>query len=365
MIYLVTNQAALYNSDIFTIISLEKGINMIKNLTEAGLDTETQGLDVYTKKLLLLQIGVKEFQVLFDITSYEGRIPQPLKDFLNSSTTLYILQNAKFDLKFLFHQGVFIKNIYDTMLAEIILTNGLQYSGRDLATIVEKYCNAYLDKSVRGEIITKGLNDNVLVYGAKDVMYLPDVKKKQLHLAQSLNLLKAIELDNSFVVVLAYVEYFGIKLDFEKWKTRTSKNIQQAAILKEQLDNILWKDKKFKYFSGMQDLFTGKQECIINWDSPKQVIQLFKEYGINVIIKDKGEDKESIDAKVLEPQKDLFEILPVYLDYKGVQKTVSTYGFGWAKYINPVTGRIHTTFKQLMDTGYKSSYIIYFRFLYI
>ena len=114
------------------------------------------------------------------------------------------------------------------MLTEIILTNGLQYSGRDLATIVDKYCNAYLDKSIRGEIITKGLTDDVLVYGAKDVMYLPEVKRKQLALAKDLNLLNAVALDNSFVVVLAYVEYFGIKLDFSKWKARTHVNIQKA-----------------------------------------------------------------------------------------------------------------------------------------
>lgn len=341
----------MFDSKLFKIISLEEGITLLRSLEEAGLDTETQGLDVYTKSLLLLQIGIKEFQVLFDITSFGGKIPPPLKEHLNNHKCLYILQNAKFDLKFLFHQGIFIKEVYDTMLAEIILTNGLQYSGRDLATIVDKYCNAYLDKSVRGEIITTGLNDNVLVYGAKDVAYLPEVKKKQLAIAESLNLINSINLDNSFVHVLAYVEYFGIKLNYEKWKTRTYKKIEKAFELKEQLDELLWRDKKYKYFSGMQDLFTGKQECILNWDSPKQVIELFKEYGINVIIKDKGEEKETIDAKVLEPQKDKFEILPIYLDYKTIQKIVSTYGLGWSKFINPVTGRIHTTFKQLMDTG--------------
>lgn len=237
------------------------------------------------------------------------------------------------------------------MLAEIILTNGMQYDGRDLATIVEKYCNAYLDKSVRGEIITKGLNTAVLLYGARDIEFLEDVMNKQMAMINSLSLNGAINLDNAFVVVLAYVEYMGIKLDYEKWRENTAKNVEKALDLKNQLEEMLWKDKKFKWFSGMQDLFTGKQECTINWDSPKQVIELFKEYEIKVTIKDKGEEKESIDAKVLEPQKNDFPILPIYLDYKAVQKEISTYGYNWKKYINPITGRIHTTFKQLMDTG--------------
>jgi len=351
MIYLVSNQINTFSSDLFIHISLGEGINLLQDFEELGLDTETEGLDCHTKKLLLLQIGNVDIQILFDIKGFEGRIPEDLKQYLNTTKTLFILQNAKFDLKFLFKQGVLIKNVYDTMLTEIILTNGLQYSGRDLATIAEKYCNVYLDKSVRGEIISKGLSDAVLMYGAKDIAYLPEIKKKQLQQAEFLDLKRAIDLDNSFVVVLAYVEFFGIKIDINKWEKKTYKNIDRALAIKNQLEQMLWNDKKYKYFSGMNDLFTGKQECILNWDSPKQVIALFNDYGIKTTIKDKGVDKESIDAKILDPQKDDFPILIPYLEYKGVQKEVSTYGLGWRKFINPKTGRIHTTFKQLMDTG--------------
>ena len=101
----------------------------------------------------------------------------------------------------------------------------------------------------------------------------------------------------------------------------------------------------------MRDLFTGEEECIINWDSSKQTLELFKSYGIDVTFNDKGVTKESIDAKVLKPQADNFEIIPIYLKYKELQKEISTYGYNWAKYISPVTGRIHTTFSQIQDTG--------------
>ena len=87
-------------------------------------------MDCFTKALLLLQIGNKEFQVNFDISSFQGKIPKLLKDFLNNYHGLFILQNAKFDLKFLFRQDVILKKVYDTMLVETIITNGLQWSGR-------------------------------------------------------------------------------------------------------------------------------------------------------------------------------------------------------------------------------------------
>lgn len=355
MIYLVTRQINLFDSSLFKIISLEDGIEMLQAYDEVALDTETEGLDPYTKKLLLLQIGNEEFQVLFDISSYGGNIPEQLKDFLNTCKKSFILQNAKFDLKFLFHQGVLITRVYDTMLTEIIITNGLQYSGRDLATLAMKYCNIYLDKSVRGEIINSGLSDAVLNYGARDVQCLPLIKEKQLERVRELNLINAVQLDNSFVIPLAYTEYCGIKLNFPRWAEKTKKSTEEALNLKLKLEEQLWEDKKYRYFSGMQDMFTGKQECILNWDSPKQVIELFKEYGINVILKDKGVDKETIDAKLLIPQKDKFTILPPYLEYKEKQKEVSTYGLNWSKYINKRTGRIHTTYQQLMDTSRLSS----------
>lgn len=351
MIYLISNQIYLYDVNEFCVISLEEALNLLEKEDTLGLDTEDEGLDPYTKKMLLLQLGTFDDQFLFDIKSYDCKLPEKLKNFLNYSNKLFVIQNAKFDAKFLFQQGVVLKRVFDTMLAETILTNGLQYNGRDLKSLVDKYFHEYMDKTVRGEIITKGLSTDVLIYGAKDVKYLIPIMNKQLKEADIMDLKNAINLDNSFVIVLAYVEYCGIRLDFNKWSQRASENSATALKLKIKLDNLLWKDKKYKYFSGMQNMFDMSYDCIINWDSPKQVIELFKSYGINVKIYEKGEEKESIDAKVLEPQSNDFEILPIYLEYKAVQKDLSTYGVGWSKFINPITGRIHTTFQQLMNTG--------------
>lgn len=360
IMYLVTNQVNMFDRNKFKTISLSAAIEILKKEPILGLDTETEGLDCFTKKLLLIQIGTKEFQINFDISSYQGKMPQLLKDFLNSYSGTFILQNAKFDLKFLFIQDVILRKVYDTMLVETIITNGLQWSGRDLKTIVEKYCGVTLDKSVRGEIIIKGLTDRVLEYGANDVKYLIEVREKQLEIVNKYNLQKAVDLDNVFVIVLAYTEFCGIKLDYEKWKVKVEKNIEIVAKYKKELEEFLLLEGKTKYFSGMVDMFTNTRECTINWDSPKQVLALMEEYGVDTTLHIKGEEKKSIDAKKLEPQEDKFPIIKPYLKYKEAQKEVSTYGYKWKNYINPVTGRIHTTFKQLMDTGYKSSHVIYF-----
>ena len=354
MIYLVSNQTNAFGGD-FTQISLEEGISLVSQLEVVGLDTETQGLDCYTKKLLTIQLGNKENQVVFDISSYNGMIPSQLKDYLMGSSQVFLLQNAKFDLQFLYHQRVLLKRVYDTMLAETIITAGLQIGGRDLKTLVMKYCDADLDKSVRGKIITSGLNSEVIRYAAYDVVYLEDIMNAQLKQAKLLKVERAIILDNEFVKVLAYMEYCGIKLDWNKWRDKSLADLSDLEEKKSALSQWLINNGHTKYFSGMQDMFTGQQELILNWNSSKQVIELFESIGINCTVKAKGEEKKSVEEKAIGKYKDQFPILELYFDFKGAEKLCSTYGLNWKNMINPVTKRIHTTFTQIMNTGRLSS----------
>lgn len=96
----------------------------------------------------------------------------------------------------------------------------------------------------------------------------------------------------------------------------------------------------------------------LNWNSTQQLIPIFKMFGVNVEVDDKkkGGSKDSIDAKVLKPQKDKCPLIPLYLEYKEAVKVTSTYGESFLKQINPVSGRIHTNINQLgTDTGRLSS----------
>lgn len=352
--YLVTNQLEMFSDTKFMHISLESAIDMLTPLSEIGLDSETDGLDVHTNKMLLLQLGVEDFQIVFDISSFDNKIPEPLREFLREDR-LYLLQNAKFDLKFLFKQDVILKKVYDTMLVEIIITNGLQHGGRGLDAIVNKYCGITLNKETRKEFTTVGITDRGIAYAADDVKYLPEVKKKQLEIVAKFDLQKAVDLDNVFVIALAYTEYCGIKLDYNKWMTKVNNRKELLYKYKKEIEKQLLDDGMMNYFSGMNDLFSGTMECTINWNSSLQVRKLFKEYGINVEVHKGGKVTETVNASVLEPQLDDFPILRPYLKYKGMQKEVSTYGENWYKYINKTTGRIHTNFWQLNDTGRLSS----------
>jgi len=60
MIYLVTNQFFCYNSDLFKIISLEEGIDLIKDIEILGLDTETQGWKLKINNLLMYFVCISK-----------------------------------------------------------------------------------------------------------------------------------------------------------------------------------------------------------------------------------------------------------------------------------------------------------------
>ena len=351
MKYLISNNLELFNT---TNTSVEEAINKLKELDEVCVDSETTGLDAHLDKLVLLQLGNKEDQYIFYIVSFNFIIIDSLKSYLNESKQLFIFQNAKFDLKFLLKNNIVITRVYDTLLAETILTNGLQYGGRGLSDLCKKYLGFELDKTLQKKI-TVNITSDVVEYAAKDIMVLSEIKRRQLIEIENLELNKALELDNNFVPVLAYVEFCGLKLDVDKWKEIDLRNRSIYKECKNSLEDILIKDKKLKYFSGMYDMFDNTLACEINWNSPKQVIEVFDSYGIKTTKIEKGKKVSSIEADILEPQKNDFYIITPYLKLKEVKKKISTYGLNWIDIINPSTGRIHTMFKQLMVTGRLSS----------
>lgn len=353
MIYLVTKQNALFENENYKVISVEESLSLLNSLTIVGLDTETEGLDPWTKKLKSIQLGNYDFQVVIDTTTID---PTLYKDYLESNR-LFVGWNLKFDLKFLFKQGIVPRKVWDGYLAEKLMWLGYPpgIHSLSLKAAGEYYLDIELDKSVRGKIIYAGLTDDVIIYSANDVKYLEKIMElQQLELAKK-GLEKAIIYENKFVLPLAYCEYCGVKLDVDKWKAKMQKDEQRVKTALDNCNKWLLKnepDSNYIFIDRQGDIFNGfnlEPQVTLNWNSAKQLIPLFKKYGVNVTTEDreKGGTKDSIDAKSLKPQKDKCSLIPLYLEYKEAIKVTSTYGENFLKQINPVSGRIHTNYQQM------------------
>lgn len=353
MIYVVSKERFLFHPDDIKFINVEESLKILEPLKIVGLDTETTGLDPYTKELKLVQLGCKEFQVVIDTTTIDIL---EYKDYLESDR-LFLLWNAKFDLKWFFKYGIVINNVYDGFLAEKLLYLGYPRGMHSLSlkSAGEHYLGVELDKTVRGKIIYSKLDEEIIRYGANDVTYLEELREKQLEELKKKDLLVALDVENRFVRVLAYIEWCGVKLSVDKWKAKMVLDKAREDLIKEKLDEWLIENEptsKYIFVDFQGDLFEGfdlTPQVSINWNSAKQVGPIFKKYGVEIAVEDKekGGVKDSIDAKVLKPQADKCSLIPLYLEYKEATKVTSTYGQNFLDQINPVSHRIHTSYQQM------------------
>lgn len=381
MIYFVTGQRELFEfpDAKYKCISVEESLKVLEPLRVVGLDTETTGTEIWQGKLLTLQLGNKENQVVIDCMTTDVK---QYKDYLESDR-LFIIHNAKFDLRWLYKEHIVVRNVYDTYLAEKILFLGFPPGivSLSLQACCDRYLHIYLDKTVRGQIHA-GMTEEVIVYAANDVVHLEDIMDLQLKTITARGQKIALDIENEFVRVLAYIEYCGIKLDPVKWKAKMDKDAERLRIAEQKLndwvvDYVMKKDdpsliarnydthKKGKPAKLADNVYviipqpslfaefdTGPQ-CIINWNSSKQVIRLFEELGFDLLVKDKktGKMKKSVESKFIELQASKSSIVPLYLEYSAAFKVVTSFGQNFLDAINPVTQRIHPTFNQMMDTG--------------
>lgn len=363
MIYLVTKQQSLWASDRYKVISAEEALELLAPLNVVELDTETMGLDPYTKELLTVQLGCADFQVVIDCTSVDIHL---FKGYMENPQRIFLGWNIKFDLKFLYHQRIIPMRVYDGYLAEKLLWLGYPAGMHEMSLKAASinYLGVDMDKSVRGKIIQTGLTEDVIVYAAGDVSYLGKIRDKQLIELEKKGLLKAIDFENEFVKCLAYIEYCGAKLDVDKWKIKMATDLNNLEKYEAELNEWVEESEYSSKYCSVNiqgDLFNGfdtKPRCHINWTSSQQVIPLFEELGLNLKVLDKKTKhyKKSVDIKVVEPQASKSPLIPIYIKYKKAAIIVNTFGQKFLNLINPATGRIHANFNQLgTDTGRLSS----------
>lgn len=359
MIYLVSNHQSLFNSYSYKRMTIEEAINEISKWSCIQFDTETSGRDPHICNLLCAQFGndERDTRIVLDCTTIDITLFKSLLE-----NKLLIGHNLKFDLQFLYKYNIVATKVFDTMIVEQLLHLGFdnKFFHYNLHDVAERYLGINIDKSVRGEIIWRGLDESVILYAAGDVTFLEQIKSKEEAQLKKSNSVIAAHVENMFVPVIAYLEWCGIRLDIEKWKLKMKDNEQKAEKALSDLNNwivtLSEKDRrfsKFTYINRQGDLFKGfdlTPKCTINWSSAKQVIEICKLLGFNTTTEDKktGEKKDSVNTKILQKQKGINDdFLRMFDVYQKATKECSTYGQNYIDSINPLTGRIHTTFWQL------------------
>lgn len=160
---------------------------------QLGCDTETSGLSARHGKLYSVQFSDGAYNVLVPVS--EGIPLGKLADILTKNTITKIFHNARFDLEFLEENGYSVENIFDTMIAEKVLTRGANQSA-SLAETLYRYFAVDLDKSQRAKF-SRNWNgvwtDELVDYALSDVVHLPRLMAEQTAWLKKLGLTGAFE----------------------------------------------------------------------------------------------------------------------------------------------------------------------------
>lgn len=328
----------------FETATIEECLQFCKDIKIIGVDTETIG-DCWSGHIFCIQLGNRDVQYVIDCTLVDVRI---FKEVLEDENKLFLFQNAKYDLKFLYAKGIKIKNLYDTFLAECILTNGKDPRELGLKALALKYCNRVLNKEIRGKINYLGLTDEVIEYAAMDVIDLEDIMNKQIEQIKYWNLEAVVQLENDVTKVFAEMEYYGMKLDVNQWLIQAERREKEAHKFEDILNQyILNNPTKFnKFIDNQLDLFNTELKTNINWSSPKQVLEILTKEGLKV---------DSVNEKIIEKYKIKFSLVDLYLKFKENQTSISKFGKDFLKWVNKSTGRVTTSYWQILLSGRVSS----------
>lgn len=339
MIYLVKNE--LFEHEKFKTATVEECIEYFKDKESIEVDTETEGFDPHTCKIICIQLGDSNNQYVIDLS--EVNILK-LKSLLESK--LLLMQNAKFDLRFLYHYNIYPKTIYDTFLVECILTTGLEKRELSLEDLARNYCGAILNKEIRGKIHSERLSTRVIQYAAEDVMYLHLIREKQLEKVKHLELSEVVDLENEVVKVFAKMEYDGILIDREKWITISLITKDNVKKLEEELDQIVLNEPKLSKFVPkytQTNLFGFEERLLnINWSSNSQKLKILKTLGLQI---------DAVDERSLQKTKKHHIIAGKLLDYSKQAKLTTAFGVEFLKFVNKKTNRIHPNIWQILSTG--------------
>ena len=294
MIYLVSENRQLFQSEHYEMISVEKSLEIIQSWDIVQFDTETSGRDPHVCKVLCAQFGNREagIQIVVDTTTTNLLL---YKDILE--TKLIVGHNLKFDIQFLYQYEIIPTKVWDTMIIEQLLHLGFdnRFFHYSLQAVADRRLKIDIDKTTRGEIIWRGLDDQVVLYAAGDVVYLEDIRDQQIEDCKKKTCTVAAQIENAFVPVIAYLEWCGIRLDAKKWQTKMTDNERQRDEALEKLNQ--WVVDYYKCQGGTVDGYI-EQDFVI--------MEKFGNQCINHPL-----PKGAIDTGVFYEERDLDQLLDI------------------------------------------------------
>ncbi|MBU2244239.1 MAG: DNA polymerase I, partial [Alphaproteobacteria bacterium] len=335
-----------------TMGALERWIDAIYARGYVAVDTETTSLDEMQAELVGISLCVEpgaacyiplghtigEDDLFGGANLVDGQLAKPmvldaLRPVLEDDSILKIGQNMKYDAKIFARNGVRVAPYDDTMLMSYALHAGLHNHGMD--ALSERYLDhvPIPTKELLGSGKSMITFDKVeiskaVAYAAEDAdvtLRLWQVFKPKLHTEQVTTVYETLERPLS--PVLAQMEMAGVMVDRDVLSRMSNAFAQKMAGLEAEIHDLAGEN--------------------FNVGSPKQLGEiLFDKMSLPGGKKGKtGAYATGVD--ILEDLASEGHDLPArVLDWRQLSKLKSTYTDALQRFINPETGRVHTSYVQ-------------------
>ena len=336
------NQNKKINSDHYQLI--EKDTDLDKYLMEAeeageiAIDTETTSLDSHQAKLVGISLSTKIGQACYIPIGHsngknliEKNIINKIKPVLQDKSIKKIGQNIKFDYIILYHRGIDMNSMEDTMLMSYVLDAGKNRHNMDALSEIHLGHKTISYKELVGtgkKQINFSEVDIKLAkkYAAEDADITYRLYKIFLKNLKSEKLLNIYEIfEKPLIKILALMEINGVKVDKKFLKLLSDKFEKKINNLEKEIFKL------------------SKKE--FNIGSTKQLGEvMYNEMKISSMKKTK-KGSFATSAQVLEDLAFKGHKLPkLVLDWRQVAKLKNTYSDSLQEHINPTSKRVHTSF---------------------
>ena len=318
---------------------LQRAVDELSAKHAIGLDTETTDLDPYTARLRLIQLAAPDGAYIVDLHHFVAEDMKrneafaPLRQLLAAPRPIKIVHNAKFDAKFIKHNlGVDIGGLFDTLLASQLVSAGDIEQRHGLEAIAGRYLNEAVDKSERLSNWAFELSEAQLEYAARDAAVLIPLRDKLIERIRGLDLVRCAQLEFECVMPVVDLELAGFYMDKVRW-------LEQLAIVEEKRAELANELQEMLGEGAAQASLFGPPRANINLDSQPQVTEALNRLGIPM--------PDSTRNWKLQPLATQYPVVAKLLEYRTMQKALTSYGENMVQFINPTTGRLHADFRQI------------------
>lgn len=318
---------------------LRRAVDELSIRPAIGLDTETTDLDPYLARLRLIQLATSDGVFIVDLNHFSNDALKhsealaPLRQLLGAPRPIKIAHNAKFDAKFLKHNlGVDVVGLFDTLLASQLVSAGDIEERHGLEAIAGRYLNEAVDKSERLSNWEFELSEAQLQYAARDAAVLIPLRDKLIDRIKSNGLIQCAQLEFECVMPVVDLELAGFYMDKTRW-------LEQLGIVEEKRAELANELQEMLGEGVAQASLFGPPRANINLDSQQQVTEAMNRLGIPL--------PDSTRNWKLQPLAAQYPVVAKLLEYRTMQKALTSYGQNMIEFINPKTGRLHADFRQI------------------